>query len=165
MRAVAGRLGYCALDRTRAVLQGDEIRACWQAPVRVETFEGLFRDLEGEAVPSGSTPAGDAETATAATRRPGGAPGPIRERDEVSTRAWVIPVVSDDGGRGPSGLRDATYVPARSGVRETAPTGGYAPGSDDPEALGVVQHLTVGEGDPDGDQAVTHHSVLGDLDA
>ncbi|MFP5341875.1 MAG: hypothetical protein ACLGIJ_02960 [Candidatus Limnocylindria bacterium] len=30
-RAVAGGLGYCANDRHRAPLVGDEIRACWQA--------------------------------------------------------------------------------------------------------------------------------------
>ena len=30
-RAVAGGLGYCGLDRTRAPLAGDEIRACWEA--------------------------------------------------------------------------------------------------------------------------------------
>jgi hypothetical protein len=28
---VAGQLGYCGLDRRRAPLRGDEIRACWEA--------------------------------------------------------------------------------------------------------------------------------------
>jgi hypothetical protein len=30
-RSVAGKLGYCALDRRRLPLRGDEIRACWEA--------------------------------------------------------------------------------------------------------------------------------------
>lgn len=28
-RGVAGKLGYCGLDRQRAALNGDEIRGCW----------------------------------------------------------------------------------------------------------------------------------------
>jgi hypothetical protein len=28
---VAAKVGYCGLDRRRAPLQGDEIRACWEA--------------------------------------------------------------------------------------------------------------------------------------
>ena len=28
---MAGQLGYCGLDRQRKPLQGDEIRACWEA--------------------------------------------------------------------------------------------------------------------------------------
>jgi hypothetical protein len=30
-RSVAAQLGYCGLDRERAPLRGDEIRACWEA--------------------------------------------------------------------------------------------------------------------------------------
>jgi hypothetical protein len=44
-RAVAARLGYCALDKTRAVLTGEEIQACWQAPAILEPAEGLFESL------------------------------------------------------------------------------------------------------------------------
>jgi hypothetical protein len=29
-RGVAGSIGYCGLDRHRAPLRGDEIRACWE---------------------------------------------------------------------------------------------------------------------------------------
>jgi hypothetical protein len=31
-RSVIGPVGFCGLDRTRALLAGDEVRACWQAP-------------------------------------------------------------------------------------------------------------------------------------
>jgi hypothetical protein len=35
-RSVAGTRGYCGLDRRRAPLRGDEIRACWEAaPTKV----------------------------------------------------------------------------------------------------------------------------------
>jgi hypothetical protein len=44
-RGVAARLGYCALDKTRAVLTGEEVRACWQAPAILEPSEGLFESL------------------------------------------------------------------------------------------------------------------------
>lgn len=30
-RSVAANLGYCGLDRTRAPLEGGEIRSCWEA--------------------------------------------------------------------------------------------------------------------------------------
>jgi hypothetical protein len=30
-RSVAGKLGYCGLDRRRQPLTGDEIRGCWEA--------------------------------------------------------------------------------------------------------------------------------------
>ncbi|MEA2609334.1 MAG: hypothetical protein QOJ75_1577, partial [Chloroflexota bacterium] len=30
-RSVAAQLGYCALDRQRQPLRGDEIRACWES--------------------------------------------------------------------------------------------------------------------------------------
>jgi hypothetical protein len=44
-RGVAAQMGYCALDRTRAVLSGEEIQACWQAPAILEPAEGLFESL------------------------------------------------------------------------------------------------------------------------
>ena len=31
-RSVVGPVGFCGLDRTRALLAGDEVRPCWQAP-------------------------------------------------------------------------------------------------------------------------------------
>jgi hypothetical protein len=31
-RSVIGAVGLCGLDRTRSLLAGDEVRACWQAP-------------------------------------------------------------------------------------------------------------------------------------
>jgi len=31
-RAVVARLGYCAKDRRRVPLRGDEIMACWERP-------------------------------------------------------------------------------------------------------------------------------------
>ena len=32
-QSVAAKLGFCSLDRGREPLTGDEIRACWQAPI------------------------------------------------------------------------------------------------------------------------------------
>jgi hypothetical protein len=44
-RGVAAGMGYCALDKTRAVLTGEEIRGCWQAPAILEPADGLFGSL------------------------------------------------------------------------------------------------------------------------
>ncbi|MET0772308.1 MAG: hypothetical protein ABWZ82_04430 [Candidatus Limnocylindrales bacterium] len=148
IRAVAGRLGYCALDRTRAVLQGDEIRACWQAPSRPEPYEGLFRELEPE------DPAGEVATRAPVTSS--------RDGDLVGTRTWAIPILPDRPGvtmGGASGLREATVVPARSAGHRSA-AGAREPGSDDPELGGIGEHPAVLEGDPDGHQALISDRTL-----
>ena len=42
-RSIAGQIGYCALDRKRTPLQGDEVHACWQAPLAPSVDDqGLF---------------------------------------------------------------------------------------------------------------------------
>jgi len=170
VRAVAGRLGYCALDRTRAVLQGDEVRACWQASSRPEPFEGLFRGLDPEppaiaADASGAATGAHATTATATWAGSGG----VRERDPVATRTWAIPVTGEgtraEGARAVgvmAGLREATFVPAR-GIARSAPSG--PPGSVDREVLGAGERPPVGEGDPDGHQAIPGRDVLHDPEA
>lgn len=53
-RSVAAQLGYCGLDRRRAPLVGDEIRACWEstpviavdppAPIAAITATGVAHD-------------------------------------------------------------------------------------------------------------------------
>ena len=154
VRAVAGHLGYCALDRTRAVLQGDEDRACWQAPSRPEPFEGLFRDLN----------AGGQAGVEPDTRRhlavAGAARDTSRDRDLVGTRTWAIPIVPDASGSGGSGgLRDATFVPAR-GVSRPSANDARDPGSDHPEGGGIFEHPAVGEGDRHGDQALISERTL-----
>lgn len=47
-QGVAARLGYCAMDRRREPLGGDEIRACWQPPIQAEPLGGLFALLEAQ---------------------------------------------------------------------------------------------------------------------
>jgi hypothetical protein len=160
VRAVAGRLGYCALDRTRAVLQGDEIRACWQAPSRPERFEGLFRDVVTEPAV------------------PGDEPGVT---DETRTRTWAIPVMrtSDplrtSDTQGGAGLVDAPYVPARSVMRprpgpddsrvgDIALDGVSGWPSADLEVRGVGEDPAVGERDPDAHEAVPGLGIPRDPD-
>ncbi len=149
---MAGRLGYCALDRTRAVLQGDEIRACWQAPSRPEPYEGLFTGLDA--------------TDGAVDPVAGPADGVSRERDRVETRTWAIPVLPDASphlAASSAGLREATYVPARSMVRSAATDGGRA-ASDDLELRHVAEGLAVGQRDEDGHDPIADDGVLGDPD-
>jgi hypothetical protein len=45
-KGVVAHVGFCALDRAREPLTGDEIRACWQPPVQVEPPTGLFAMVE-----------------------------------------------------------------------------------------------------------------------
>jgi hypothetical protein len=152
VRAVAGRLGYCALDRTRAVLQGDEIRACWQAPSRPEPFEGLFSGLDADEPTDDAavTPVLDAS----------------RDGALAATRTWAIHIVGDASSRvtpSSSGLRDATFVPAR-GIARTPATGVMSAASDDPEGQRVAQDPPIRQGDPDADEALAHGGILGDPD-
>lgn len=168
---MAGRFGYCSLDRTRATLLGDEVRACWQAPVRSETFEGLFRELSGVTEPVG--PAAPALSRQVDDRPPG-------------TRTWAIPVTGASGGStggGPPGgtadsvssthasngtsqrLVEAPFVPAR-GIRSAAAhlvadgrpllelevqrvPGGAAVGGDDPNAHQPIPGSGPGTAQPD----------------
>ena len=127
------------------MLQGDEIRACWQAPSRPEPYEGLFRELEPEDPAGGVAPGARAPSS--------------RDGDLVGTRTWAIPILPDrpvvtTGGA--SGLREATFVPARTAAHRSA-AGAQEPGSDDPELGGIGELPAVGEGDPDG-----HHSLISD---
>ncbi len=161
-KAVAGRFGYCALDRTRAELQGDEVRACWQAPVRTESYEGLFRELTIAPDLAATEPA--LLSRQAASRQEG-------------TRTWAIPVYDGGPGAGSEassraagdervqltsgpalpGLVEAPYVPARrivsvaprrtedaaalldghlGGLRVDAAAGRDHPGGDDDRSAG-----------------------------
>ncbi len=118
-RAVAGRLGYCALDRTRAVLQGDEVRACWRAAVSHEPLEGLFRGLDGSA--RGTRPAGPSERPTTS---PG--PAPVQATSATSPvsvgrgRSWVIPVLRTPVERGPGVATAARRAPGRATTTDTS---------------------------------------------
>jgi hypothetical protein len=49
--SVAARVGFCGLDRSRAPLDGDEVRPCWQdaaTPLDVEPPFGLLPVLPGQ---------------------------------------------------------------------------------------------------------------------
>jgi len=48
-RGIAAGLGYCALDRGREVLNGDEQRPCWQGAVALDPGHGLFDSVDGDA--------------------------------------------------------------------------------------------------------------------
>jgi hypothetical protein len=137
---VAGRFGYCGLDRTRAALQGDEVRDCWQAPSRTESYEGLFRELTVLAGPAPAEP----------TVVP-------REAGQVSddTRTWVIPVIA--GMPRPAlpapdspapGLVEARYVPARRIVSVTPRTLVDEAELPDLELRGPRSGPTAGDDDP-----------------
>jgi hypothetical protein len=51
-RAIAAGLGYCALERRREVVGGDEIRPCWQAPSAPDPQPGLFAFEEPAEAPA-----------------------------------------------------------------------------------------------------------------
>lgn len=111
------------MDPSRATLQGDEVRACWQSPVRDEAFEGLFRTL---------TVLPDRASVESSTTTP-----PARD-GTGGTRTWAMPVYGStatptsatrstgqtepagpNAGSSGQGLVDAPHVPAR-GIRSMA---------------------------------------------
>lgn len=60
-------MGFCALDRAREPLTGDEIRACWQSPITAEPVVGLFAMVEAmEATEPGSASPGSGTGTTQA---------------------------------------------------------------------------------------------------
>lgn len=144
------------------MLQGDEVRACWQAPSEREPPEGLFREPVGDAAAIGTSGAHPRVVASEAPdRRPrvdatrGDAPG---------GRVWVIPIVGDvtsTSGVVSSGLREATHVPARGATR-AMPSATDRPGSADGEVRGVLELPAIGQGDQDRDEARALHGILDD---
>jgi hypothetical protein len=92
-RSVAGRLGYCGLDKQRMPITGEEERACWERS-SAETFD-LGAAAWGGASPGASPGAGSAEIA-------GGSPGtasPVRRRAATSPAAgnslWGAPIAGE----------------------------------------------------------------------
>jgi hypothetical protein len=83
-RSVAARTGFCALDRRREPLRGDEVRACWEdgaTPVVPEpSTPGLLDLLTEQAMP---------EPAEPFVSRPIAVRPIPRLRDHGNTRDWV----------------------------------------------------------------------------
>lgn len=85
-RAVATGLGFCAADRSRAPLTGDEVHACWEAASAspaAQDAAGLFAELD--AAPPAPLP--PATTESARRDRPAKATKPPLE--EPKAAAWA----------------------------------------------------------------------------
>jgi len=69
-KAVAGRLGFCGLDRRRDPLHGDEMRGCWEAPPPDTPLDGLglFAVLDPRSVTHVDSGQGAERTEVAARR-------------------------------------------------------------------------------------------------
>jgi hypothetical protein len=88
--SVAGRLGFCGLDRKREPLRGDEVRACWEdgaLPIAPDPAMPGLLDLLTTA---------RLHEAPAATAVPGGRDqggrredGPVPGGERPSRRLWV----------------------------------------------------------------------------
>lgn len=111
--SVAGKLGYCALDRRRTPLDGDEIRPCWEAakPTAADTAPTVGATA-GPTTDVVSAPAMrtavrnrrefvpiESAAAEAATE-PGGAPSAAVSRQDGTGRGRAVAVVGS--GAGPS---------------------------------------------------------------
>lgn len=93
--AVATGMGYCAADRSRAPLTGQEVRACWEAAPAVPDTPGLFTELDA------SVPTEPALALASARPRPAAkaAKPPL---EEPRAAAWAeVPV---------GGLTEAPHV-------------------------------------------------------
>lgn len=101
-RSVIGPVGFCGLDRARAILAGDEVRTCWQAPT---DLIDLVSDRPGSGRTSWLTLA-------------------QRQRSDTAPDPTTGPVVGDAVlGATPMASGRPTPIPTRSAVpsREAAP--------------------------------------------
>jgi len=128
---VAGRLGYCGKDRTRAVLTGDEVRDCWQAErATPEPFLGLFGSLYSPAPPPVrvEAPWPAAPTASVVAQRTWNAivAGGTRE-DPITARSGSVAVAARPVRERGSATRPARPLPAwleaRTSLATTGPVG------------------------------------------
>lgn len=90
--SVASDLAYCARDRTRSPLSGDEVRPCWEATAPSSAAPGLFDDTDlDRLLPSDLTEA-VAEMAAPSAAPPGEAdvPVPGRTWPEVSLPGRLV---------------------------------------------------------------------------
>jgi hypothetical protein len=104
-QGVTARMGFCSLDRMREPLTGDEIRACWQAPIVAEPPVGLFAMVEA------LIPQADPELSAARPRPTPPRARPVRHlrwtpaADRAPERELVaIPIATDgEGSARPAG--------------------------------------------------------------
>lgn len=92
-RAVATDLGYCAADRGRSPLGGDEVRPCWEATAAVPSVSGLFTELDVAAVAPALTPPAVAAAPSPPSRHMAKAAKPPLE--EPRAAAWADVVVGE----------------------------------------------------------------------
>jgi hypothetical protein len=92
-RSVAAQLGYCGLDKRRLALTGDEIRACWEAPLAAGSVASASAETVAARPPDGTdvrrrdfVPVPPTPAVTAAVRRPSRR---TRQADPVPDRAEV----------------------------------------------------------------------------
>jgi hypothetical protein len=81
--SVASDLGFCASDRVRTPLTGDEVRACWQATGSPASSPGLFAELEPRSVSPTLRPMIDPAPA------PKVKPAPRSQAEEPRQAGWV----------------------------------------------------------------------------
>jgi hypothetical protein len=144
-QGVVAGLGYCAMDRRREVLRGDEIRACWQSAVEGTPPLGLFGAERIAVADPGwpSTGPDGVDVRVAADARPwesSAAPPhravPVEPRPRVPLPIAPLALTGpaqapEDAAAGrvepaAGGLREAPVVTARLRLRASAPTAGRA---------------------------------------
>ncbi len=82
--SVASGLGFCAMDRARAPLSGDEVRSCWEAAPAEATPPGLFEAVEPPPTPMAKPP-----PVTVRPRRRRAARPPKPPLEELEAAAWT----------------------------------------------------------------------------
>ena len=89
-RAVVSDLGYCAVERTRTPLGGEEVRSCWEPPRPASPAAGLFAGLEVSDTIEAADPSPPPQAITAVVRPAGS--GPSRPPLEaLEAAAWREP--------------------------------------------------------------------------
>jgi hypothetical protein len=119
---VAHGLGFCADDRTRSPLSGDEVRPCWEAAPALSSVPGFFSDLDTLPVRPAVTPP-DVAPAPPPQRRPANAAKPPLEEPQAA--AWAeIPVGRLTEAPSVEPVRRSSTAPRRRrrwGLRQSEP--------------------------------------------
>lgn len=123
---MAAQLGYCGLDRRRAPLVGDEIRACWESPPAAVTANPVRQASPPAVADAAEGRAGRREfieiVPSPGADKPTGAASPA-----VPTARAVRTAAAEPAARGDGSVAPAAAPGAGAAARPGTPTDGLMP--------------------------------------
>jgi hypothetical protein len=96
-RGISAGFGYCALDRRREVLNGEETRPCWQGTGALDPAPGLFETVDASDRPVANLVQLSGRTSRRVTADPR---SPAARVGRLVDAPTVTPALSGDTQRG-----------------------------------------------------------------